>query len=36
MNPIRDAAVQSRLTQRMVELMKQCDAPMEQYQRLGL
>jgi hypothetical protein len=36
MNPIHDAAVQARLTQRMVELMKQCDAPAEQYQRLGL
>jgi arylsulfatase A-like enzyme len=36
MNPIQDKGVQDRLIQRMVELMKQCDAPAEQYQRLGL
>ncbi|MEX0775057.1 MAG: sulfatase [Phycisphaeraceae bacterium] len=34
--PIEDAAVTQRLTEQMVLLMRQCDAPPEQYQRLGL
>jgi arylsulfatase A-like enzyme len=34
--PIQDSAVEERLTHRLVELMQQNDAPLEQYTRLGL
>jgi arylsulfatase A-like enzyme len=36
LNPITDAAVQRRLTGQMIDLMKECSAPAEQYERLGL
>ncbi|MCC6679683.1 MAG: sulfatase [Phycisphaeraceae bacterium] len=36
LKPIQDAAVEQRLIQQMVRLMRDCDAPAEQYQRLGL
>jgi arylsulfatase A-like enzyme len=36
LNPITDAAVQRRLTGQMIDLMKECAAPAEQYERLGL
>ncbi|MEV6772015.1 sulfatase [Nocardia sp. NPDC051030] len=35
-NPIIDDSVELRLATRMVELMKETDAPAEQYERLGL
>jgi arylsulfatase A-like enzyme len=35
-NPIRDAAVEERMIGHLVRLMKECDAPAEQYERLGL
>jgi hypothetical protein len=34
--PIRDEAVERRMQERMIELMRECDAPPEQYRRLGL
>ena len=36
MNLIQDETVRRKLVGQMVELMKQCDAPAEQYERLGL
>lgn len=35
-HPINDSKVESRMIQNMVQLMKENDAPKEQYQRLGL
>ena len=35
-SPITDAAVEKRLVGELTRLMKECDAPAEQYQRLGL
>ncbi|MFT5087332.1 MAG: arylsulfatase A-like enzyme [Planctomycetota bacterium] len=34
--PLNDAATEARLVGQMRELMRQCDAPSDQYQRLGL
>jgi len=34
--PIRDDAVEARMTELMIKLMRQLDAPAEQYERLGL
>jgi arylsulfatase A-like enzyme len=34
--PIRDAAVEARLTRHLVRLMRENDAPAEQFERLGL
>ncbi|MEX0776630.1 MAG: sulfatase [Phycisphaeraceae bacterium] len=34
--PIRDEPVERRMLEHMVRLMKACDAPAEQYQRLGI
>lgn len=34
--PIHDAAIEARMTQSLLELMQQAEAPSEQYQRLGL
>lgn len=36
LNPYRDAVVEQRLSKRMIEIMEQSDAPLEQYERLGL
>ncbi len=35
-NPLDDSAVENRLTVQMVQLMRDCNAPAEQYTRLGL
>ncbi len=35
-SPLRDAAIERRMTEAMVELMRSNDAPVEQYARLGL
>jgi arylsulfatase A-like enzyme len=35
-SPIHDAAVEQRLATRMAELMREYDAPVEQYERMGL
>ncbi|MFG0249096.1 MAG: hypothetical protein ACF8OB_09445, partial [Phycisphaeraceae bacterium JB051] len=35
-NPLDDAAVIEKLSTRMVELLAECDAPSETYERLGL
>ena len=34
--PLYDAAIETRLVGQMRELMRQCDAPAEQYERIGL
>ena len=34
--PVDDEAVVARLSARMAELMRDCDAPEEQFERLGL
>jgi hypothetical protein len=34
--PLHDAAQERRLAGRMVELMRECSAPLEQFERLGL
>ena len=34
--PVQDEAVAARLSARMAELMRDCDAPPEQFERLGL
>jgi hypothetical protein len=36
MAPLSDAKVESRMVAHMVRLMKECDAPVEQFERLGL
>ena len=36
MEPIEDEAVKERMLRLMVRLMKESDAPKEQYERLGL
>lgn len=35
-SPIQDPDVERRMIEQMIRLMQQCDAPQEQYQRLGL
>ncbi|MEM9251428.1 MAG: sulfatase [Planctomycetota bacterium] len=35
-SPINDATIESRMTNHLVTLMAECDAPAEQYERLGL
>jgi hypothetical protein len=35
-NPIRDKLLEKKMSEHMVRLMKQNDAPKEQYERLGL
>jgi len=35
-SPITDPAIEQRMTGLLVELMRECDAPIEQYRRLGL
>ena len=35
-NPVQDKDIEARLIQQMITLMQQCDAPAEQYERLGL
>ncbi|MDR3708619.1 MAG: sulfatase [Capsulimonadaceae bacterium] len=34
--PITDKVIETRMTGLLIDLMKQCDAPREQYERLGL
>jgi arylsulfatase A-like enzyme len=34
--PVEDAAVERRMTEHLVRLMRECDAPPEQYERLGV
>jgi hypothetical protein len=34
--PLEDAAVEKRMVEHLVRLMKECESPMEQYERLGL
>lgn len=34
--PIQDAAIEKRMTDHLIRLMKECDAPPEQFERLGL
>ena len=34
--PIQDAAVEKRMIEHLIRLMKECDAPKEQFERLGL
>ena len=36
LQPIDDSSIEAKLSARLVELMKECDAPKEQFQRLGL
>ena len=36
LHPISDAKVESRLTEAMIKLMRENDAPKEQFERLGL
>ena len=36
LQPIADGAVEARLTETMVDLMRANDAPSEQYERLGV
>jgi hypothetical protein len=36
LSPITDAAVEERMIGLLIDLMRQCDAPKEQYERLGL
>lgn len=36
MEPLQDAAVEQRMIDHLVRLMQECDAPPEQYERLGL
>jgi hypothetical protein len=35
-SPLDDDAISGRLAKRMAELMRECDAPAEQFERLGL
>jgi hypothetical protein len=35
LNPINDPAIERRMIQLMVKLMKENDAPVEQYERMG-
>jgi membrane-anchored protein YejM (alkaline phosphatase superfamily) len=35
-SPIQDPAIERMMTEHLVRLMRQCDAPAEQYERLGL
>jgi hypothetical protein len=35
-NPLKDAATERRMVAHMLRLMRECDAPAEQYQRIGL
>jgi hypothetical protein len=34
--PIDDAQIEQRMLRQMIQLMQACDAPIEQYQRLGV
>lgn len=34
--PLQDAKVEKRMTEHLMQLMKECDAPAEQFERLGL
>ena len=36
LKPLNDPAVERQMTQHLIRLMKECDAPSEQYERLGL
>jgi hypothetical protein len=36
LSPISDPAEEQRMIRLLVELMKECDTPTEQYRRLGL
>jgi hypothetical protein len=36
LRPLNDSAVEGKMIQHMVRLMKECDAPSEQYVRLGV
>lgn len=36
LNPIKDEAIEARMIARLIQLMKESDAPEEQYYRLGL
>ena len=36
LNPIKDEAVEKKMIRHMIDLMKENDAPAEQYQRMGL
>ena len=35
-NPLTDATIELRMIDHMIPLMQQADAPLEQYERLGL
>jgi hypothetical protein len=34
--PLQDPAVEGQMIDHLVRLMRECDAPVEQYERLGL
>jgi hypothetical protein len=36
LQPITDETIEQQMTEHLVRLMKECDAPPEQYERLGL
>jgi len=36
LNPLQDADIEQRMIDHLVRLMEACDAPPEQYERLGL